>query len=98
MNDAIETNANLASETLIPMNRAGKEFPTPVSRTALERWIRSGVRGIRLESILIGTRRFTSTEAIARFIEKSNRQQSLPNYVRRTPAEIEQKKREFFGQ
>ncbi len=36
------------------------------------RWTLKGVRGAKLESILIGNRRFTSTEAIGRFITALN--------------------------
>ena len=99
MNDtAIETNADLATEDLVAVNVAGKKFKPPVSRTSLERWMRTGVRGIRLESIQIGHRRFVSIQAIERFIQRTNQPIDTNGHTRRTPAELEMKKREFFGQ
>ena len=35
------------------------------------RWRLRGIRGVKLETIKIGGRRFTSAEALARFIEQS---------------------------
>ena len=95
MNDSITTNAALASETLVPINKAGTRFPHPVGRTALERWMRHGVRNIQLESILIGSRRFTSEEAITRFIERTNEQRDAVGHVRKSPLELIAKKMEL---
>lgn len=95
MNNSIETNAALVSETLVPINAAGKEFPCPVGRTALERWMRHGIRGVRLESIFIGNRRFTSKEAILRFIQKTNEQRCANGNARMSPAELNLKKKEL---
>ena len=36
------------------------------------RWVTEGRRGVRLESLLIGGRRFTSRQAIQRFLERLN--------------------------
>jgi hypothetical protein len=38
----------------------------------LYRWATEGCRGIRLETIRIGGRRFTSTQALIRFFEQSS--------------------------
>jgi hypothetical protein len=39
----------------------------PVS-TTVHRWSKRGIRGVRLQTALIGGRRYTSREAIRRFI------------------------------
>lgn len=95
MKNSITPNAALASETLVPISKAGSRFPHPVGRTAIERWMRHGVRGIKLESILIGNRRFTSEEAILRFIEQTNEQHDAAGRVRKSPAELARKKSEL---
>ena len=61
---------NLLDETpLLDLVQATKRFPVKCSRATLERWIRQGVRGgIRLETIQIGNRRFTTEPAIQRFL------------------------------
>ena len=59
----------LDEEPLLDLTQATKCFPVKCSRATLERWIRQGVRGgIRLETIQIGNRRFTSELAIQRFL------------------------------
>jgi hypothetical protein len=35
------------------------------------RWVQSGCRGVKLETVLIGGRRYTSKEALERFIERT---------------------------
>jgi hypothetical protein len=59
---------DLVHETLVSRTKACKEFPVTCSSSALERWWRHGSRGVVLESILICGKRYTSKEAIARFI------------------------------
>ena len=58
----------LLDETLITLAKACKEFPEECSRSALERHSRKGIRGVVLETILICGKRYTSKEAIQRFI------------------------------
>ena len=72
---SIEENPALADETLIPMQEACEAFPVKVSRAYLERMIRKGTRGVRLETIFLANRRYTSKEAIRRFI---GRTQNVP--------------------
>jgi hypothetical protein len=62
------------NEQLIPFNAAREAFPGG-KRLALQtvhRWRQKGVRGTKLETILIGGSRFTSAEAIQRFIAAQN--------------------------
>ena len=58
----------LLDETLVSLTAACKCFPVKCSRPALERWARRGSRGAILETILICGKRYTSREAIDRFV------------------------------
>lgn len=74
-------------EDLVSFNDARCAFPgrDRLSLATLHRWRLHGVRGTKLETILIGNRRFTSKQAIARFIANQNSpEEPLP---RITPAE-----------
>lgn len=66
------------TEELIPFAEARTAFPggKRLSLATLHRWRLSGVRGVRLETLLVGGLRYTSTEAIARFIAAQNRDES----------------------
>jgi len=59
-----------AKETLIKLNKAGEIVPGHPTICTLWRWYQEGVNGVRLETALVGGRRFTSREAIHRFIER----------------------------
>ena len=64
---------DIESETLIHFSAAAREFPgRPVCMQTMHRWRLHGVRGVRLEAVLIGGLRYTSLEAIARFIRAQN--------------------------
>ena len=59
----------LLAEDLVSLTESCKEFPGEKrSRSTVERYARKGNRGAILETILLGGRRYTSREAIARFI------------------------------
>ncbi len=62
-------NIDIAKERLLSMPQACREIHGRPSIRSLWRWINQGVNGVRLESVLIGSRRYTSSEAIARFVE-----------------------------
>ena len=80
-----------ANETLIRFQEAGRRIPGNPSVCALHRWRLNGVRGTKLETLLCGGVRFTSEEAIARFIAAQNRDESPAPAItakqRRTQAE-----------
>jgi hypothetical protein len=58
------------TETLIAFHEATAHVPgRRVHVSTLHRWRLHGVRGRRLETILCGGRRFTSLEAIQRFLQ-----------------------------
>ena len=68
MSKVITNSPRLLEETLVPLAEACKHFPIKCSRQTLERWLRRGARGVILESVTIGSRRFVSTEGIGRFL------------------------------
>jgi hypothetical protein len=63
---------DLMKERLVSLKEARQEFPKRPSIPTLWRWILGGVSGVRLESILIGGRRYTSGEACRRFVAACN--------------------------
>ena len=63
----------LADEKLLTISQAAKEIPSRPCSRSVWRWADSGINGIRLETIRIGAKRYTSREAISRFISKLNR-------------------------
>lgn len=58
---------NLSTETIFPVSDAPKHIPGRPSKASCWRWVLQGVGGIKLESILIGGKRYTSHEAVQRF-------------------------------
>lgn len=66
------------AEDIITLGEACRAVPPKgVSPATMARWIQKGVRGgKRLETILIGGRRLTSKEALARFYAAQNASES----------------------
>jgi len=62
------------SETLLTLPSATMCVPgkSTVSVATMQRWRKRGVRGVVLETILIGGSRYTSLQAISRFIDALN--------------------------
>jgi len=60
---------DLSSENVFPVNEAPKHIASRPSKASVWRWVLRGVGGIKLESILIGGRRLTSSESIQRFAD-----------------------------
>jgi len=58
---------DISSETLLSLTDAAKTLPGRPHVSSLHRWRLRGVRGVKLETILIGGRRYTTQEALARF-------------------------------
>ena len=63
----------LANETLVPLSKLGEYYPVPISRPSIERLWRKGRFGIRLETIFLNGRRYSSIQAIERYIERTQR-------------------------
>jgi hypothetical protein len=59
----------LSAENVFPIAEAPKHIPGRPSIATVWRWVLRGCAGTKLESILIGGRRFTSEEAIQRFAD-----------------------------
>jgi hypothetical protein len=57
-------------ERLLSMTEASKLLPGRPNVATLWRWRTTGCRGIKLESMLSGGRRYTSVEALRRFLEQ----------------------------
>ena len=57
----------ISSEDLLSFAEATRRLPGRPNISTLHRWRLHGVRGIKLESVLIGGRRYTSIEALERF-------------------------------
>ena len=55
------------SESIIAINKVPKELPEPPHVGTVWRWIQRGVRNIKLETAMIGGKRYTSREALQRF-------------------------------
>ena len=75
---------DLKDEELIPL--AGSAFPSRPSNPTVWRWHRKGVGGVFLETVLVGGRRYTSREAINRFIAGTTAARDGPPVSLRSPA------------
>src|SRR3989442_321478 len=65
-----------ANEQLLPLSAAARELPSRsgargINVSTVWRWSLRGVRGVRLETALIGGIRMTSREALARFFSRT---------------------------
>ena len=69
--------ASILREQLLTFAEAGESIPghSKITIGTLHRWRKQGVRGVVLETVLVGGRRMTSREAISRFIEAQNAMQ-----------------------
>jgi hypothetical protein len=59
------------SESLVSLIEATRLIPGRPHISSLHRWRTRGVRNVRLETTVVGGRRYTSREAIERFIDRS---------------------------
>lgn len=61
-------------EDLVTLRQAAKLVPSnhgkSIHISTIHRWISRGVGGVRLESVAIGGRRYTSINAVERFIKR----------------------------
>lgn len=88
----------LLDETLVPLTEACKYFPVKCSRASIERWVRKGSREVTLETILLGGRRYTSREAIKRFVHaqlQTEAERPAPKRGSMTKKDIEAAARRF---
>jgi Protein of unknown function (DUF1580) len=61
---------DLEHESLLTLAEASALLPGRPSLCAIWRWRTKGVRGRRLETVIIGGKPYTSREALARFAEQ----------------------------
>ena len=72
---AVGMTLDVQKEMVVSFSDARSAFPGIVRRLSLatlHRWRLNGVRGVKLETVLIGGLRYTSLEAITRFIQAQN--------------------------
>ena len=64
---------DISTETLLTLSQAASSLPSRPHLSTLHRWrLPPGVRGVTLDTCLIGGRRYTSIEAIERFVAATN--------------------------
>jgi hypothetical protein len=63
---------DIATEELLSLAQAARRLPGRPHISTLHRWANPGVKGVRLETVRLGGRRFTSVEALQRFTERLN--------------------------
>jgi hypothetical protein len=66
----------IAREKMVTLRQGARLVPSRTGNslniTTMHRWVQAGVRGVRLESLLVGGVRMTSVEAIQRFVDRLN--------------------------
>ena len=66
---------DISTEQLLPPPQAAKLLPArrrgrPIHISTIHRWMSTGIRGVRLESLRIGGALHTSIEALQRFSDR----------------------------
>jgi hypothetical protein len=66
---------DISTETVVTLTQATRHVPSrrQGAKTAVStvwRWAMRGIRGVKLETLMVGGRRCTSTEALQRFYER----------------------------
>ena len=64
---------NPSTEHLITLKQAARQLPGNVHLSTLHRWRLRGVKGVKLDTLMLGGRRYTSVEALYRFFERTTR-------------------------
>lgn len=72
---------DITKERVRRLIEAVQVIPGQPHLSTVIRWSRKGVQGVKLETVLVGGRRFTSLEAIDRFIRRRNQMSSGPRTV-----------------
>lgn len=63
--------SDILSETPVPISAAPKHVPGRPHAATIFRWHQRGIKGVRLETYVVGGKRYTSKEALRRFIERT---------------------------
>jgi hypothetical protein len=59
----------------LTLREAAALLPGSPNRSTMHRWAHRGIRGVRLATILVGGRRYTTREAIEEFIAALSKQE-----------------------
>jgi hypothetical protein len=81
---------DIATEDMVSLTEAAKTLPSRPDQSTLWRWRNRGVRGVRLETVLVGGRRMTSRQALNRFFAAVNAAADGKPVRTETPREREQ--------
>jgi hypothetical protein len=73
------------AETLLTLTQAANHLPVRPHASTLWRWYKRGVRGIKLETLVVAGRRYTSLEALERFVASSTAAADGQPHPTRTP-------------
>jgi hypothetical protein len=88
-----------SNEAAIAVNKSPAHIPGRPHVSTVWRWVLKGVRGIKLETFVVGCQRFTTAEAIERFIAattaKANGEPTPVPAPRQRQRAIEQAEREL---
>ena len=80
-------------ETLLTLEEAAADFGgVKVPVVTVQRWVYQGIKGLKLESVLIN-KRYTSKEAVRRFIERRQDPYQVvekPKVNHMTPKDVEE--------
>ena len=82
---------DINTETLLTATEASKRLPNRPHFKTIKRWWSEGCCGVKLESTVIGVRRFTSVEALERFHQARNRASNPELAQRSTPTQRQRK-------
>jgi hypothetical protein len=63
---------DLMNERLLPLGELSRAVPSRPVRSTVRRWAGEGIDGVVLETVRLGGRRYTSHEALARFLHRLN--------------------------
>jgi hypothetical protein len=62
---------DIDSEDMFPISDVPKRLKSRPHIATCWRWIHQGCRGVKLETVSIGARRYTSQAALQRFVERT---------------------------
>ena len=85
-------------DELIPLSHIARSLPNKPSPACLWRWHRRGVKGIRLETVVVGGRRYTTRAAWDEFVRRTTAEADRENadeYAGRT--EVKRRKLKDAG-
>lgn len=75
---------DLHNETLFPLSEVPARLPRRRGRRvhlqSVHRWARRGLRGVVLETVRVGHSRYTSAEALRRFLKATNQPTATSDY------------------